>query len=299
MVLAKGSPEVLGIGPAMIIDCHTHIFPDEVRRDRDYFCQKESVFFSVYQNPKAKMIGAEELIASMDETGIDQSVICGFPWSETELCALHNQYLINSALRYPNRLVPFLLLHFSDPEWSAKELKEGIENGAKGVGEIALYDREMTLQDIETMKPIFREMEQRKIPLLLHTNEHLGHSYPGKGTTPLEIFYQVALTFPSLPILLAHWGGGLPFYELMPEVAEAMKNVYYDTAASPFLYSKKIYRIAKEIVGIERILFGSDFPLVSPKRYFQELEESELSLEDRQKILGLNFLEILQSAKYF
>jgi hypothetical protein len=279
----------------MIIDCHTHIFPDEVRKNREAFCQRDRSFSYVYTNPKARTIGAEELIASMDEAGIEQSVICGFPWSEPELCSLHNQYLFDSVSCYPRRLIAFILFLYSDPEWSAKELERGIRNGAKGIGEIALYDREMTVRDIEVMKPIFREMEQKKIPVLLHTNEHLGHSYPGKGTTPLEVFYQFALAFPSLPIILAHWGGGLPFYELMPEVAKAMKNVYYDTAASPFLYSKKIYGVAKEIVGVEKIIFGSDYPLVRPQRYFQELEESGLSKEDQKKILGLNFLELLRS----
>jgi predicted TIM-barrel fold metal-dependent hydrolase len=279
----------------MIIDCHTHIFPDEVKKNRESFCRQDKVFSSVYHNPKAKIIGAAELVDSMDEAGIDQSVICGFPWNESELCSLHNQYLFDSAARYPDRLIVFLLLRFSAPDWSAKELHRGIKNGAKGVGEIAFYDQEMTLQDIETMTLIFREMEQKKIPLLLHTNEPLGHSYPGKGRTPLEVFYRFALAFPSLKILLAHWGGGLPFYELMPEVAKAMRNVYYDTAASPFLYSKKIYGVVKEIVGVERIIFGSDFPLVRPQRYFQEMEESGLSKEDRKKVLGLNFLEFLRS----
>jgi predicted TIM-barrel fold metal-dependent hydrolase len=75
----------------------------------------------------------------------------------------------------------------------------------------------------------------------------------------------------------------------MPEVAKVMTNVYYDTAASPFIYSKKIYLIAREIVGIEKIFFGTDFPLISPSRYFKELEESGLSKQDREKILGLNF----------
>jgi hypothetical protein len=279
----------------MIIDCHTHIFPDEVRKNREAFCLRDRGFSSVYKNPKARIVGAEELIASMDECGIEQSVICGFPWNETELCSLHNQYLIDSASRYPDRLIVFILLLFSDPEWSAIELDRGIKNGAKGVGEIAFYHREMTAQDTESMRPVFSEMEKKGIPILLHTNEHLGHSYPGKGRTPLEAFYQFALTFPSLPILLAHWGGGLPFYELMPEVAKAMTNVYYDTAASPFLYSKQIYRIVSEIVGAEKIIFGSDFPLVRPRRYFQELEESGLSIEDREKILGLNFLRFLQT----
>jgi predicted TIM-barrel fold metal-dependent hydrolase len=115
--------------------------------------------------------------------------------------------------------------------------------------------------------------------------------------TPLERFYELILSFPRLPILLAHWGGGLPFYELMPEVAKAMANVYYDTAASPFLYSKKIYAIASKIVGAEKILFGTDFPLIRPQRYFQELEESGLSGEDREKILGLNLSRLLRLDK--
>lgn len=279
----------------MIIDCHTHIFPDEVRKNREAFCQKDRGFASIYRDPKAKMVGVEELIASMDEAGVSKSVICGFPWKEPEFCSLHNQYLFESASRYPGRLIVFILLHFSDPEWSSLELDRGIKGGAKGVGEIAFYDEEMTDRDVERMGPIFKEMGKKKIPLLLHANEQVGHPYPGKGRTPLEVFYRFALAFPSLRILLAHWGGGLPFYELMPEVAKAMENVYYDTAASPFLYSKKIYGVLREIVGIEKILFGSDFPLVSPKRYFQEMEEVGLTEEDRAKILGLNFLKFFLS----
>jgi predicted TIM-barrel fold metal-dependent hydrolase len=151
----------------------------------------------------------------------------------------------------------------------------------------------MTSQDILSMKPILAQMERQGIPLLLHTNETIGHAYPGKGRTPLERFYEMILSFPSLPIILAHWGGGFPFYELMPEVAKVMANVYYDTAASPFLYSKRIYAIAREIVGVEKIFFGTDFPLISPRRYYKELEGSGLSKQDREKILGLNFSRLI------
>jgi predicted TIM-barrel fold metal-dependent hydrolase len=273
----------------MIIDCHTHIFPEEVRKDRETFCKRDEGFSSIYKDPKSKMVGVEDLIASMDECGIDRSVICGFPWSQPDLCSLHNQYLMASASRYPNRLIGFVMLLFSNPDWSEKELDMAVKGGARGVGEIAFYRDEMTSQDIHSMKPILNQMEKQGIPLLLHTNETIGHSYPGKGRTPLERFYELILSFPNLPIILGHWGGGLPFYELMPEVAKGMANVYYDTAASPFLYSKKIYEIAREIVGIEKILFGTDFPLISPRRYFKELEESSLSKQDQEKILGLNF----------
>jgi hypothetical protein len=273
----------------MIIDCHTHIFPEEVRKNREAFCNKDEAFSFIYQNSKAKMVGAEDLIASMDESGIDRSVICGFPWNQPDLCSLHNEYLMESASRYPNRLIVFVILLFSNPDWSEKELERALKGGAKGVGEIAFYRDEMTSQDIHSMKPILTQMEKQGVPLLLHTNETLGHFYPGKGRTPLERFYELILSFPNLPIILGHWGGGLPFYELMPEVAKSMLNVYYDTAASPFLYSKKIYSIASEILGAEKIFFGTDFPLISPQRYFKELEESGLSRRDQKKILGLNF----------
>ena len=273
----------------MIIDCHTHIFPEEVRKDREAFCKRDEGFSFIYKDLKAKMAGVEDLIASMDESGIDHSVICGFPWNQPDLCSFHNQYLMESALRYPNRLIVFVSLLFSNPDWSGKELLRVMKGGARGVGEIAFYRDEMTSQDIHSMKPILTQMEKQGFPLLLHTNETLGHSYPGKGRTPLERFYELILSFPNLPIILGHWGGGLPFYELMPEVRKGMANVYYDTAASPFLYSKKIYAIASEIVGVEKIFFGTDYPLISPRRYFKELEGSGLSGQDQKKILGLNF----------
>jgi uncharacterized protein len=277
----------------MILDGHTHIFPDEVRKDRQAYCKRDKGFSSIYKDSKARMAGVEDLIASMDEHGIERSVICGFPWSKPDLCALHNQYLMASASRYPDRLIVFVMLLFSDPAWSERELEFCLKEGARGVGEIAFYRREMTPRDIAAVRPLLDRMGKKGIPLLLHVNEMLGHSYPGKGRTPLERFYELILSFPNLPVVLAHWGGGLPFYELMPEVATAMANVYYDTAASPYLYSKKIYAAVSEIVGVKKILFGTDFPLLSPRRYFQELEDSGLSKEDQTRILGLNLSNLL------
>ena len=277
----------------MIIDGHTHIFPERVRRDRDSFCQQDEGFSSIYRNPKARLIGVEDLIVSMDESGVDSSVVCGFAWKRADLCHLHNQYLLEAVSRYPRRLIAFLSLPFSDPDGAMRELENGMKEGGRGAGEIAFYDRAMTSHDLDLVRPLLAMMEGRKIPLLFHTNETLGHPYPGKGETPLERFYELAIAYPRLPILLAHWGGGLLFYELMPEVAKGLTNVYYDTAASPFLYFKKIYAVGAEIVGADRIVFGSDFPLIPPRRYFRELEESGLDRTDREKILGLNLAILL------
>ncbi len=102
-------------------------------------------------------------------------------------------------------------------------------------------------------------------------------------------------TFPENRIVLAHWGGGIFLFNLLKkEVKESLKNVYFDTAASPFLYDPEVYQYAKRLVGIEKILFGSDFPLLKPVRYFKELEKSALLKNDIEKICGMNAKKILK-----
>ena len=277
----------------MIIDGHTHIFPPTVRRDRETLCHRERGFSSIYGDPKAKIEGVDALVASMGEAGVAMSVICGFPWEQRDLCRLHNDYLLESASRFPDRLIAFVTLPVRDPGWSCSELERALQAGARGVGEVAFYEEEMTRDDMERMKPLLDLMIGRNVPLLLHTNETVGHAYPGKGRTEIARFYELALASPGLPLLLAHWGGGLPFYEMMPEVAASLSSVYYDTAASPYLYSKGVYSIVSAMVGPEKIVFGSDFPLLSPLRYFQDIKESGLSQEDQEKILGLNLARLL------
>jgi predicted TIM-barrel fold metal-dependent hydrolase len=71
----------------------------------------------------------------------------------------------------------------------------------------------------------------------------------------------MAEAHPELKLILAHWGGGLAFFELNPRLRKALKNVYYDTSATPLLYEPSIFRRMIETVGAEKILFGSDFPL--------------------------------------
>ena len=78
----------------------------------------------------------------------------------------------------------------------------------------------------------------------------------------------------------------------MPEIKKQNKNVYYDTAASPF-YMIKIYKVAKEIGVLDKILFGSDYPLIPMKRYIKEIESSGLASEGQAKIFGENAQKLL------
>jgi predicted TIM-barrel fold metal-dependent hydrolase len=99
--------------------------------------------------------------------------------------------------------------------------------------------------------------------------------------------------FPDLTTVCAHWGGGLPFYALMPEVKKALANVYFDTAASPFLYGPEIYRQVSQLVGAEKILFGSDFPVMTPGRILKEIDAAALTGEEKISITSANSRRLL------
>ena len=148
------------------------------------------------------------------------------------------------------------------------------------------------LQD--TMKPVLEVCRDHDVPLMIHANETVGHAYPGK--TPLELgdLYRFVKHAAPQPIVLAHWGGGLFFYELMKrEVRDALRHVCYDTAASPYLYRPRVYTLAVELCGPERILFGSDYPLMPPSRLIKELDTLALPPATREKVLSENARRLL------
>lgn len=278
----------------MILDAHTHLFPEEIRRSRQSFCRRDERFRLLYENEKAKMAGAEELIASMGRCGVDRSVICGFPWKDPALCREGNDYLWNCAREYPDRLIPFATLPPASARSAAAELDRCLSRGFRGIGEMAFYGRGISTRDLKYLSSVLRPRGKQPIPLLLHTSEPVGHSYPGKSLRDLQSVFQLLLALPEVPVILAHWGGGFFFYELMPEVAAAARNVFYDTAASPFLYHPRIYLMAAEMIGPRRILFGSDFPLLSPARYFSEMDGIGLSARVRANIKGQNACTLLK-----
>ena len=66
----------------------------------------------------------------------------------------------------------------------------------------------------------------------------------------------------------------------MTEVKEALENVWFDTAASPFLYDASIYSTVSRIVGVDKVLLGSDYPLIKFSRLRIEMENAELRIAD-------------------
>jgi predicted TIM-barrel fold metal-dependent hydrolase len=131
--------------------------------------------------------------------------------------------------------------------------------------------------------------------VLIHTNEPVGHLYPGKSPNTLGQIYEMVKRFSENKIVLGHWGGGIFFFHLLKkESKNVLKNVYYDTAASPLLYDVDIYTTAVKLAGLEKILFGSDFPLIRQSRYFGEFARSTLSDDEIKSVCGKNARKLLK-----
>ncbi|MFH1638790.1 MAG: amidohydrolase family protein, partial [Chloroflexota bacterium] len=241
----------------MVIDFHTHVLPPHIKGSRRHYADKDPTFALLYSNDKARIATADELIDSMDKDGVDISVIVNYGWTTHELCVATNDYILESIARYPQRLIGFCAIQPQSPEAAIAEIERCAEGGIKGVGDLRPDMQSVDLADAEAMQPIVEVLRKHNLILMTHASEPVGHTYPGKGNITPDKIYPFITHFPDLTIICAHWGGGLPFYALMPEVKEAMRNVYFDTAASPFLYRPQIYQQVSQLVGADKILFGS------------------------------------------
>jgi predicted TIM-barrel fold metal-dependent hydrolase len=278
---------------SVIIDFHTHIFPPWLRERRDEYIKADPCFSLLYSQPEARIATAEELIASMDEAGIDVSVVLNAGWVSQELCVKTNDYILDSVSRYPTRLVGFCAIQPRAGDAAIAELERCAKAGAKGIGELRSDVQGFDLADKATMKPLVDAALKYDLIFLTHSSEPVGHEYFGKGGITPDILYSFITGFPNLKLVCAHWGGGLPFYALMPEVDKALANVFFDTAATVFLYKPEIFEQVSHIIGSDKILFGTDYPLMHQNRVIAQIQSSQLPEEDRAGILGANAQKLL------
>jgi predicted TIM-barrel fold metal-dependent hydrolase len=277
----------------MIIDFHTHVFPPKIKKYRDKYINADPCFALLYARKDAKLATADELVASMDKEGVDKSVITNIGWTTHELCVETNDYILESIARYPNRLIGFGAVQPRSHEAAIAEVERCVSGGIRGIGELRPDMQLLDLTDSQVMTPFIEVIRKHKLILLIHASEPIGHEYPGKGSITPAMLYSLITSFPDVTIVGAHWGGGLPFYALMPEVKRAMKNVFFDTAASPLLYRPQVYHQVTQLVGSDKVLFGSDWPLLAQGQLLKEINSLDLPKETKGLMLSGNAQRLL------
>jgi predicted TIM-barrel fold metal-dependent hydrolase len=274
----------------VIVDSHVHILPPAMRDARDRLGELDPWFDLCHRGGRT-ILTADELLATMDATGIDRSICFGWPFADAAHCATVNDHLIEVQGAHADRLTCFATVNPAQPD-VVDELRRCADGGLRGVGELNAdaqgFDLEGVSIDLAADACI-----DLGIPMVLHCSEPVGHAYPGKGTATPGPVAGFALRHPDLQLVCAHLGGGLPFYAHMPEVAALCRRLWFDTAAGPYLYTPTAYRAVADLCGADRLLFGSDLPLLPARRYIDALAEADLTAAERALIMGGNAMRLL------
>lgn len=253
-----------------VIDCHVHLYPPEINRAPGAWAAAQGEGQWAVLCTRSRKNGTpvqgfpevEELLRAMDAAGVERAVLQGWYWEKHDSCVVQNRFYARCLRTYPDRLSACATFH---PAAGAAQVRDEIQwakdQGFCGLGELSPHSQLVSINH-----PVWRaaltQAATLKLPVVLHVTDPASRSYPGRVLTPLEDFVRLAEEHPKTTLVLAHWGARLPFDPGLGSQVRALRNLYYDTAASPLLYDFNVFLEAIEWGGANRVLFGSDYPLI-------------------------------------
>jgi predicted TIM-barrel fold metal-dependent hydrolase len=263
----------------MVIDGHIHLVtPDE-----------ELDPFGRFLQSRGRLKGwssVDDLVASMDKDGIDLGIIVYGS----------NKGREEARARFPDRIKSFFGVSLraikAAPEQTLSEVVNAIKGGYVGIGEVTPYREGFGLDDpvIELLAGLAINLD---VPLHVEATATVGDYIPGRTTTPLYDIERFAMDHPKLKLILSDWGAGLCLFEMMPEVAQTLRNVYYDTASIVDEYEIDIMlSTVPKVVRAHKILYGSGSPY--NERYLGKYKEAPAPKETVARILGSNYKTLLK-----
>ncbi|MBM7624501.1 amidohydrolase family protein [Sporohalobacter salinus] len=258
-----------------IIDFHTHAFPDTMA---DKVVKKLEMY---YQREIESQGRLEDLVQEIKESKLYKAVI-HVAAVEPERVSELNDWLLEIDSK---RLIKFGTIHpgLSDYEAELERLKK---NGIKGIKlhpELQQFDI-LTQQAYDMYEAIGDEFL-----ILFHIGDN-RNGYQEDYSSPAKLA-QIINDFTDLKVVASHLGG----YQMWEQAREHLvgKNLYLDTSSSlDFLSIEEATEIIKAH-GVEKVLFGSDFPLKKPIDEIKQLAKLDLSLIERARVLSQNSLDLL------
>ena len=284
----------------MRIDFHCHIFDEMVNLEAYRHLYKKFEGYGFHKRIVAKLekienIETHDLIEKtryyMQKARIDKTVL--LPVSNKE-----NEVVRNWFLKYPDLFIPF----YNPPEKSNKQdeisslIEPIIKNGPYKGFKIILAFREKKLND-EILFPTLEVANKYKLPVLFHSG------YPPPGTPKNVLSYSNPIlidefinSFPKVKVIIAHMG--YPWVDNALALAVQYTNVYLDVSNLTYMMPLRLRDFliyAKDLIGLDKILFGSDgfVPemIEIAVNYFEDIDF--LSSDEVEKIMGKNAQKIL------
>jgi uncharacterized protein len=255
----------------MIIDFHTHAFPDHVAAKAVPHLEAEG-------DIEAHLDGTvASLYRSMDEAGIDASVVASIATKPAQFDSI----LAWSKEIASDRLIPFPSVHPDDPV-AVDHLDAIGKEGFRGIKLHPYYQR-FSLLD-ERMRPIFAAVERARLVLLLHTGFDLA--FDRVRIADPSMIVELLRRYPGLRLVATHFGA----WEDWDEVEKHLlgKEIAIDTSYSLPLLGAGRAKHFLETHPAEHILFGSDSPWGAQRAELEALRAIGLEPDRERRLLGAN-----------
>lgn len=275
----------------MVVDIHTHFYPEYVAADTDGWAKPRGEMYwaeLVGKRPDGKRSlqgfpSEGKFLSDMDEAGVERAVIQGWYWENPDTCDELNAEIAKLVKRHPDRISAFAAVQPAYGKRAAETAGRARDNGFSGIGELhdGVQKFSYSSADFEMLADVCAE---ERLPICIHLTERSPRQYLGKVATDFDGATAAARRFGNVDFIFAHWLGGEIFEN--PENAAELTgrgNVFFDSAASPFLASADAWKTATEKFP-SAALYGSDYPLRLYPRKFKTEEMLTIATEASENV---------------
>ncbi|MBQ9757243.1 MAG: amidohydrolase [Clostridia bacterium] len=262
----------------MIIDFHTHAFPQKIAET----AIEKLAYVSGGLIPQHKGT-LESLGEEMDKDSVNLSVVLGIATNPKQQQNVND---FAAEINSDSKFVAFGSVHPDAPD-ALCELERIKDLGLRGVKFHPEY--QSFFVDDEKMKPIYKKISQLGLITVFHAGHDLGYREPFH-CMPENL--ERALSWFSSPVVAAHWGGAGCAKLVQKHLCG--KDVWFDLS---FGYGTMPKSFAQRIVDMhtpDRLLFGSDMPWHRPSWEMRLVESLDISKQDKEKIYYKNAQKLLK-----
>jgi predicted TIM-barrel fold metal-dependent hydrolase len=235
-------------------------------------------------------IPLEFTLGALAAAGIGRALVSA--WWAPQGPLISNDEVAVSVRAAPERLVGVASVDLAKPMPAVRELRRAVRQLGLRALRILPWLWGLPPND-RRYYPLYAECVELGIPFCLQVG-HAGPLRPSEPGRPIPYLDEVAIEFPELVIVGGHIG--YPWTEEMIALCTKYPNVYLDTSA----YKPRRYPAALRAYlaghGRRKVLFGSNFPMLSPAECLAQIDELGLDEEARRLFLGENAVRVFQLA---
>lgn len=260
-----------------VIDAHCHIYPTKIATravaGTDSFYGLHSKFDGT----------VDTLLKVGNESGVDRFIVQSVATSPKQVESI-NRFIARETEKNGGKLVGLGTLH---PD------SENIEDDVKTIMELGLHGvklhpdiQQFKIDDYRCLK-IYEQCEKYGLPILMHTGDsRYDYSNPNRLLPVMQIYTE-------LTVVGAHLGGWSVWDSAVNDLS-GLKNLYFDCSSCfPFIGNERVGNIIKRY-GTDRVLFGTDYPMWSPKDEIKNLLSLNLPDSDYEKIFYKNAIKVFK-----